>query len=83
MGTQYEEFRHPNAMTENGTVPVFTPSRQEEFDKLPPRKKGCAYYFGKFDGTILRPIFVYKYSERKHMPDIPFEALLEEGDNHF
>jgi len=23
MTTQYEEFKHPNALTDNGTVPVF------------------------------------------------------------
>ena len=70
-------------MTEANIVPVFTPSQQEAFDKLTPRKKGCSFYFSKFDDTILRPIFVYKYSERKHKPDIPFEALLEEGENYF
>ena len=70
-------------MTDANIVPVFTPSQQENFDKLSPHEKGCAFYFGKFDDTILRPIFVYKYGERKHKPDIPFEALLEEGENYF
>lgn len=70
-------------MTEAATVPVFTPSQQEAFNNLSPSEKGCSYYFSKFDDTILRPIFVYKYSQRKNKPELPFEALLEEVDNDF
>ena len=68
-------------MTEANTMPVF----EERFSapsgfqgELKSHKRGCAFYFSKFDDTILRPIFVYKYAEKKHKPEIPFEALLDE-----
>lgn len=83
MTTQYEDFRHPNALTEVNTVPVFEGrfSDQSGFEEtLRTGNRGCAYYFAKFDDTILRPIFVYKYNEKKYKPEIPFEALLDETE---
>lgn len=44
-------------------------------------KRGCGYYFKKFDDTILRPIFIYKYSIVKHKPEADFNKLLLENDN--
>lgn len=47
-----------------------------------PKSRGCAYYFKKFDDQILRPIFVYKYVERKHKPEISFETLLRASEDN-
>mmetsp|Transcript_36181 Transcript_36181/g.55570 ORF Transcript_36181/g.55570 Transcript_36181/m.55570 type:complete len:107 (+) Transcript_36181:1563-1883(+) len=42
--------------------------------------KGCAYFFKKFDDSILRPIFVYKYEYRKQRPEISFDQILKETE---
>lgn len=45
-------------------------------------KRGCSYYFKKFDEEILRPIIIYKYFRQKYQPEINFDKLLRETDNH-
>lgn len=44
------------------------------------KNRGCAYYFKKFDDQILRPIFVYKYAEKKFKPEISFDTLLRASE---
>ena len=76
--THYEEYRHPNMMTEKS----FAVGRQTRTNTdIPDDQKGCFYYFRKFDDQILRPIFIYKYNQKKHMPEVDFQTLLKESEN--
>ena len=97
MSTQYEEFKHPNLMTgvshsaddrllPNGkrgpgvSGPQFGDLNDREYGN---KERGCAYYFKKFDDQILRPIFVYKYAEKKHKPEISFDTLLRASEKDY
>ena len=62
-------------MTEN----VLTYTQVEELHEI---KRGPRFYFQKFDEEILRPIFIYKYFRQKYQPEINFDKLLRETDNH-
>lgn len=42
-------------------------------------KRGCGFFFQKFDDQILRPIFIYKYGQRRHIKnEVSFDAILDE-----
>jgi hypothetical protein len=52
-------------------------------DAYGPKDRGCGFYFSKFDEQILRPIFVYKYAEKKFKgPEISFETLLKASEHN-
>ena len=91
--THYEEFRHPNMMTEasqNIQLPTntdraqgFMPEADGEHNLYGCKSKTSLYYFKKFDDQFLRPIFVYKYEQSKSKPEVSFEAILRESAAFF
>ena len=81
METKYEEFKHPNMITEATSEVPRMPSGMTGLQDSMRQKTGCLYYFRMFDDTILRPILIYKYARVKHTPEINFDDCITQADN--
>jgi hypothetical protein len=80
VNTHYSAFEHPNEQPKEIVLEDST-----QIDKvlltsgIKKDKRSCIAFIKKFDDTILKPFFIYKYKIRKAQPEIDYEGVLKEA----